>query len=97
MRPTVALNALLTHYMTTPGHVASATPEADFVSSALRAAQSSPQQARVKIMSDVADILGCAADDLDFLFQERVVPIARSTNYEVMVPDFQTQLLAAAE
>ncbi len=97
MRPTLKLNELISTHMSVPGHVDRAEPESNFVMSGLRAAGSANHINRRKILSDVSDVLNCKVEDLDFLFTEFEMPIGSAANYEVMVPDFQTRLLAVAE
>ena len=88
---------LIATYMSRPGHVSKSPDTADFVMSGLRAANSANMITRRKILCDVSDVLDCNSEDLEFLFTEFAMPISSVPNYEVMVPDFQTQLLAAAE
>ena len=91
------LSELVIAYMSRPGQVPEGLAEADFVMSGLRAANSANMMTRRKILSDVSDVLDCKSEDLDFLFTEFAMPMTSVSNYEVMVPDFQSQLLAAAE
>lgn len=91
------LSELVAAHMSRPGHVSEAPAEADFVMSGLRAATSANMITRRKILSDVSDVLDCKSEDLEFLFAEFAMPISTAANYEVMVPDFQSQLLAIAE
>lgn len=91
------LSELIATYMSRPGHVSEAPYEADVVMSGLRAATSANMIARRNILSDVSDILNCEAEDLEFLFTDLAVPRASTTSFEVMVPDFHSQLRAAAE
>ena len=88
---------LIATHMSRPGHVSQAPEEADFVMSGLRAAGSANMITRRKILSDVSDVLDCKPEDLEFLFAEFAMPITTAANYEVMVPDFQSELLAVAE
>ena len=88
---------LIVTHMSRPGHVLEAPAEADFVMSGLRAATSANLITRRKILSDISDVLDCKSEELEFLFSEFATPKNSIPNYEVMVPDFQTQLLAAAE
>jgi hypothetical protein len=81
---------LIAKHMSRPGHISDAPPEADFVMSGLRAAGSANLITRRKILSDVSE-------DLEFLFTEFSTPMTATANYEIMVPDFQSQLLAVAE
>jgi len=97
MRLTEKLNELITSYMSVPGHVPEPKAETDFVISGLRAAISANAITRRKILSDVSDILECKSEDLEFLYTNIENPVAPTQKYEVMVPDFQTQLLAIAE
>ena len=91
------LSELVSAYMSRPGHVSEGLVEADFVMSGLRAANSANMITRRKILSDISDVLDCKSEDLEFLFTEFAMPMTSVPNYEVMVPDFQSQLLAAAE
>lgn len=88
---------LIATHMSRPGHVAKAPSECDFIMSGLRAASAANMITRRKILSDVSDVLDCKSEDLEFLFTEFSMPFSKATNYEVMLPDFQTQLLAVAE
>ncbi|MEP4053308.1 MAG: hypothetical protein ABJN22_13780 [Litorimonas sp.] len=97
MTLTKKLSELIATHMSRPGHVTDAPVEADFVMSGLRAAGSSNMITRRKILSDVSQLLDCKSEDLEFLFTEFAMPISSVPNYEVMVPDFQSQLLAIAE
>lgn len=97
MRPTELLQTLITSHMTVPGHVELECPKSNFVMSGLRAAGSANSLSRNKILSDISDVLNCNAKELEFLFDEFAMPIQSSPNYEVMVPDFQTRLMAIAE
>ena len=97
MRPTQQLNELIATHMVVPGHVKMDEPESNFVMSGLRAAGSANHINRRKILSDVSDVLNCKVEELEFLFTEFEMPIPSAANYEVMVPDFQTRLLAVAE
>ena len=65
--------------------------------SGLRAATSANMISRRKILSDISDVLDCKAEELEFLYSEFSMPIQSAANYEIMVPDFQSQLLAIAE
>jgi len=96
-RLTQKFGEMIATYMSIPGHVSETEPETDFVISGLRAAISANPVARRKILSDVSEILACECEDLEFLFTKFDVAIPASTSYEVMVPDFQSQLLAIAE
>lgn len=91
------LEDMIARHMATPGHVAERQPRADFVMSGIRAASAASPMTREKILSDLADVIDCDAKDLDFLFAEFEMPITKAANYEVMVPDFQRELLAVAE
>lgn len=88
---------LINTYMSRPGHVSELPSEADFVMSGLRAAMSANMITRRKILSDVSDVLDCQSEDLEFLFTEFSMPVSMAPNYEIMVPDFQSQLLTIAE
>ena len=88
---------LIATYMSRPGHVSEVPAEADFVMSGLRAAGSANLITRRKILSDISDVLDCKSEELEFLFTEFTTPKPSVSSYEVMVPDFQTQLVAAAE
>ncbi len=97
MRPTQKLGDLIATHMFVPGHVKPARAETNFVMSGLRAATSASLINRRKILSDVSDVLNCRPEELDFMFSDFAMPITSPANYEVMVPDFQSVLLAAAE
>ncbi len=97
MNLTRKLAQLVATHMSRPGHVSEAPIVADFVMSGLRAANSANMITRRKILSDVSDVLDCNAEDLEFLFTDFTAPTTKAPNYEIMVPDFQSQLLAAAE
>lgn len=91
------LEDMIARHMAVPGHVPTRQPRADFVMSGIRAAISASPVTRRKILSDLADVIDCDAKDLDFLFAEFEMPVAKAASYEVMVPDFQRELLAVAE
>lgn len=97
MRPKDRLGELISAHMLAPGDVAEQKPEADFVLSSLRAAIFTNLIMRRKILSDVADALGCQAEDLEFLFSDLSKTSHSIQTHDVMVPDFRTQLLAVAE
>ena len=97
MNLSTKLAELIANYMSRPGHVTETPHEAEFVMSGLRAASSANMIMRRNILSDVSDVLNCEAEDLEFLFTEFAMPNGGSANYEVMVPDFQSQLLAIGE
>jgi len=97
MNLTQKLSKLISTHMSRPGHVSEAVSEADFVMSGLRAAGSANMITRRKILADISDVLNCKSEDLEFLFAEFSMPNLATQNYEVMVPDFQSQLLAVAE
>lgn len=97
MNLTQKLFELISTHMSRPGHVSKAPYEADFVMSGLRAAGSANMITRRKILSDISDVLDCKSEELEFLFTEFSMPVSSAHNYEIMVPDFQTQLLAVAE
>lgn len=96
MTLTRKLFELIAKHMSRPGDISEVPEEADFVMSALRAANSANMITRRRILSDVSDVLDCKSEDLEFLFTD-FSPQVRAANYEIMVPDFQTQLLALAE
>ena len=91
------LSELISTYMSRPGHISEAKFETDFVMSGLRAANSANLITRRKILSDVSDVLNCEPEDLEFLYTDFATPNSYNANYEVMVPDFQSELLAIAE
>lgn len=62
-----------------------------FVVSALRAANQTDVAHRRVILSDVAGLLSCGAEDLDFLFDGPV--IAANDSDPVAMPDFRTALM----
>jgi hypothetical protein len=49
----------------------SANPSADFIEAAIRAAKHSRHSARDLIVTEVSELLGCAKEDLEFLFGSR--------------------------
>jgi len=91
------LRDMIVEHMAMPGDVPEQQPEADFVISGLRAAVFVSPIARRKILSDIATLIGCRGRDLEFLFGNVDGPSVATHKYEVMVPDFQSQLLAIAE
>jgi len=95
--PTDQLLSLISDHMSVPGHLPHPTTEGDFVMSAIRAAQIAAPTTRQKILGDICNVLDCEPDALSFLFEEFQMPQTNIATYEVMVPDFQTQLYAAAE
>lgn len=97
MTLTKKLFELISKHMSRPGHISDTPPEADFVMSGLRAANCANLITRRKILADVSDVLDCKSEDLEFLFTEFSIPVGSTANYEIMVPDFQSQLLAIAE
>ena len=97
MRPAQKLGDLIAVHMSKPGDVAEQKPEADFILSGLRTAIFARSDARVKILTDVADVLGCDAKDLEFLFAGLQDLSSPNTRPDIVVPDFRESLLAAAE
>jgi len=97
MRPTENLGTLIAAHMAAPGDVAEQKPEADFVVSSLRAAIFSNLITRRKILSDAADVLGCQAKDLEFLFVDLHKAPRSTQSQDVIFPDFREKLMAAAE
>lgn len=97
MRPTQKLGDLIAVHMSKSGDLPEQQPETDFILSGIRAAISANLVTRRRILSDVADVLGCKAQDLEFLFVDFGKSAQPNASYEVMVPDFQSELLAAAE
>lgn len=91
------LGELIAAHMAVPGDVPEQKPEANFIISGLRAAISVNPIARHKILSDIANIIDCRAQDLEFLFSDNSRLAAPSQKSELMVPDFQTRLFAIAE
>lgn len=61
-----------------------------FLDSALRAAKSTNASHRRVILTDVAGLLSCGAEDLDFLFDCPV--IAANDTDPVMMPDYRLHL-----
>lgn len=61
-----------------------------FVASALRAAKDSRVPLRRLILSDIASVLSCSADELGFLFNEPV--IAANDSDPMAMPDYRTSL-----
>jgi len=62
-----------------------------FVASALRAANGAPSPHRRVILTEVAGLLSCGAEDLDFLFDGPV--IAANDSDPVAMPDFRAALM----
>jgi len=88
---------MIATYMSAPGHVLELDSDSEFVISGLRAASAANPITRSKILSDVSEVLSCKSEDLEFLFTDYKISATPSASYEVMVPDFQSQLLAVAE
>ena len=61
-----------------------------FVASGLRAARTARTPARPAILSDIARVLGCRADELEFLFGERYAPANDAD--PISMPDFRAVL-----
>ncbi|WP_298913268.1 hypothetical protein [uncultured Algimonas sp.] len=61
-----------------------------FVTSGLRAARGAQASHRRSILKDLADVLGCSADELGFLFLDPV--IAANDSRPVEMPDYRTRL-----
>ena len=91
------LEDMIAKHMAVPGCIAPRQTEGDFIMSAIRAAASANPMTRRKILSDISDVMNCSANELAFLFTEFEMPITTAANYEVMVPDFQRELLTVAE
>ena len=91
------LSELVSTYMSLPDHISEPRFETEFVMSGLRAANSANLITRRKILSDVSDVLNCEPEDLEFLYTDFATSNSYNANYEVMVPDFQSELLAIAE
>lgn len=62
-----------------------------FVASALRAAKGTQSAHRRIILTDVARVLSCSADELDFLFNNPVM--AANDSDPVAMPDYRASLL----
>lgn len=69
--------------------------EAQFVDSGLRAAKASRSAHRSAILSDLASVLGCAAGDLDFLFD--APHLAANDRDPIVMPDYRDALCAPTE
>lgn len=65
-------------------------PTEQFVMSGLRAARSAHPNLRRTILGDLAQVLGCTADELDFLFCDPVV--AANDSDPVIMPDYRRML-----
>lgn len=63
-----------------------------FVASALRAAVGSQAQGRRVILTDIAEVLSCSPDALDFLFDTPVM--AANDSDPVAMPDYRASLNA---
>lgn len=83
--------------MSVPGHLPEPNVKSEFVISGLRAAAFVNSIARNKIISDVSNILNCCSEELEFLFTGLETSGSPKPNYDVMVPNFQSELLAIAE
>ncbi len=69
--------------------------EARFVASALRAAGASRAAHRSRILSDLADMLGCADGQLDFLFD---TPRGAANDRDPLImPDYRDALVRHGE
>lgn len=66
-----------------------------FVASALRAAKVTQVPHRRIILTDVASVLSCSADELGFLFHDPV--IAANDSDPVEMPDYRASLLQGRE
>lgn len=62
-----------------------------FVASALRAAKGTQTSHRRIILTDVASVLSCSADELDFLFNDPIM--AANDSDPVAMPDYRASLL----
>ena len=58
----------------------------DFIQAALNTAKQSKAPKRTQILTDVSDMLGCAVNDLEFLFQEETHVQTRNI-YQIDLPD----------
>jgi len=97
MTLTEKLSNLIASYMSRPGHIGETPSESDFIMSGLRAANSANIIARRKILSDVSDVLNCNIEDLEFLFVDFSAQGDAVKHYDVMVPDYRTELFSVAE
>lgn len=91
------LEDLITRHMARPGNVKKLNDTADFVISGIRAAMSANSRNRRKILSDIASVMSCVPADLEFLLSDFEVSGSKAPSYDVMIPDFQSILLDAAE
>lgn len=97
-RPSEArLEDMIARHMASPGSVKAPDTPADFVISALRAAYSATPSNRRKILADLASVMNCEPKDLGFLFHDFESATTDSRPYELMVPDFYRELIAAAK
>lgn len=97
MNLTEKLSALISTYMSRPGHIAETQSESEFIMSALRAGISANMITRRKILSDISDILNCNSEDLEFLFIDFSVPISSTKHHDILVPDYREAALSVAE
>ena len=85
-------------------HVQSRSDFTDFVYSGLRAASSCRRLTRSAILADVAAVLACRPDELNFLFSDgsEVFPVESSvavnapTSDDLRVPEFRDMLMGLA-
>lgn len=68
-----------------------------FVASALRAAKATQVQDRTTILTDVATVLSCSADELGFLFYDPLIAANDSDPVPVEMPDYRMSLLTGYE
>jgi len=97
MTLTEKLSALITTYMSRPGHIAETQSESDFIMSGLRAANGANLITRRKILSDVSDILDCHSEELEFLFVDFSTSHGSTKHYDVRLPDYRAELYSVAE
>ena len=60
--------------------------DSDFIQAALNAAKHSKAPTRTQILHDVSDMLGCAVNDLKFLFQDETHVQTRNI-YQIDLPN----------
>lgn len=82
---------LVAGYMSRTGDVAPNNNATDFVLSGLRAARSVKRSLRRNILADVARVVGCAAEELEFLYD---IPVPGGP---ALVPDYRDVLTVEAE
>ena len=97
MRPTKTIGDLIAEHMLIPGDVPEKKPESEYIVSGLRAATFVNLIARRKILTDVAEVLGCRSEDLEFLFADAKKSSQKMSPKDFSLPDYRDELFAVAE